>query len=399
MSNTTFGLAIDLGTTNVCMGLCDMSSGKVVKTVTCRNRQSMVSSEVITRLTVALESSEQARRMQAYALDTISEALDSLSEDGYSKQDIGYIVIVANTAMLVLLTAHDASKLLDPQNWAAVVDCTPSDNASLIRMLGVNENSQLSIVQPLGGFVGSDLLAGLIKTKIYAKGQKSLFVDIGTNSEVVFFDGQTVWATSTAGGPAFEGCGISCGMGAADGAVYKISDEWEYDTLGHGVATGLCGSGLIDALAIFLREGRLDCKGKIAGQTSKLNLPNTHFHLESRDIDTLQRAKAAVRAGIDALLGSSGIKAEELDKVYVSGAFGEYLNCVNAIGIGLFPPISLDKFVICGNTALEGCEELLVSSVASDELDEIRKHSRVVNLASMEIFEELFFKYLYFPKK
>ena len=237
-----------------------------------------------------------------------------------------------------------------------------------------------------------------------AQTKVSLLIDFGTNSEIALWDGSTLWVTSAAGGPAFEGSGLSCGMPAVAGAIYQIehneySQDFTLQVLAGADPKGLCGSGLVDLIACLLRTGVLDRKGKLtdemAGEGFPLLKGSQVIVMTNRDVDIFQRAKAAIGAGIRLLLKSAGITTKKLERVYVSGAFGRFLNVRNAQDIGLLPRVQPHSIELCGNTALAGCEMLLVSTNQLLKLESIRKRAHVINMSNHSEFEELFLENLY----
>jgi uncharacterized 2Fe-2S/4Fe-4S cluster protein (DUF4445 family) len=291
-------------------------------------------------------------------------------------------------------------ELLDPNSWANLIDCIFEQNDEVAKRLGLKDSCDIQVVQPLGGFIGSDLLAGLISEKVQHTRQTAILIDFGTNSEIALWTNGHFLVTSAAGGPAFEGGGISCGMHAMPGAIYKIEKnelgEFVFDTIGEQQPTGLCGSALVDALAIFVKDGLIAKNGRIKNGKDSLTIGKSGFYINSSDIDALQRAKSAIRAGIDTLCDIAALSADEIQKYYICGAFGEYIDSEHAQDIGLLPKISNAEIKICGNTALNGAQDMLVSDEAIRQSEHIRKNLTVVNLAGSSFFEDSFFKNLFF---
>jgi uncharacterized 2Fe-2S/4Fe-4S cluster protein (DUF4445 family) len=257
-------------------------------------------------------------------------------------------------------------------------------------------------VAPLGGFVGSDLLAGVLATGLTERAG-SLLIDFGTNSEMALWDGKKLWTTSAAGGPAFEGSGIPCGMPAEGGAICRVtprqgSGELDCQVIDDAEAKGICGSGLVDLIACLLRAGRLTSKGKFtAGDAGGVVVAagDPPIRLDAAAVDIFQRAKAAIGVGARTLLRMAGMGVHELQCVAVGGAFGQYLDVANAQAVGLLPPTPLERVELCGNTALAGCERLLLTPRAAAELDSLRKNAAIVNLAAMSDFDTAFMDCLY----
>ena len=260
------------------------------------------------------------------------------------------------------------------------------------------------IAAPLAGFVGSDLLAGVLATEMTRQSEVSLLIDFGTNTEIALWDGALLWVTSAAGGPAFEGSGLGCGVPAGPGAIYQVEsgDAPESLTFTHvpGAAPqGLCGSGLVDLMACLLRTEKLSPRGKFAGgmpgEAYVFRAGSGDLALTLGDVDLFQRAKAAIGTGIRCTLSSAGLAVRDLAHVYVAGAFGRFLNVRNAIAIGLLPDLDAESIAVCGNTALAGCEMLLACPERQFELEWIRKHARLFDLSNAPQFDELYLHNLF----
>lgn len=212
------GLGVDLGTTHLRLALWDLPSGIFVAGRTGLNPQAVFGADVLTRLTMAAESSETAAQISRSVEEAIRDALGDISlGDTLSLARIHRAVIVGNTAMLALLCRRNYPLLLNPDNWMRQIDCTPQNALQWARIWGLAEGARIEIVPPLAGFVGSDLLAGVLATGLVEGPPGSLLIDCGTNAEIALWDGNVLWATSAAGGPAFEGSGVGCGMPAEGG--------------------------------------------------------------------------------------------------------------------------------------------------------------------------------------
>ena len=399
------GVAIDLGTTHISTTLWDIVGGKRLAGRSGLNQQLLFGADVMTRIVAASESVERAKEIAQLAVDSIGEALfDICSREGLNPLEVTHICIVGNTPELALLSEKNYNMLLQPKFWTSHIDCQPENTRSWSVAWHVDPDAVIDIVSPLGGFIGSDLLAGVLATAMTAQPQVSLLVDFGTNSEIALWDGSVLWVTSAAGGPAFEGSGLSCGMPAAPGAIYQIeqkehSQDFTFQVLAGVNPKGLCGSGLVDLIACLLRTGALDRKGKLTGEMAidgfLLLKGSRDIVVTNKDVDIFQRAKAAIGTGIRLLLKSAGMTTKNLGRVYVSGVFGRLLNIRNAQNIGLLPGVGAHSIELCGNTALAGCEMLLASPDQLLELESVRKKARVINMSNHSEFEELFLENLY----
>ncbi|MBU0622329.1 MAG: DUF4445 domain-containing protein [Gammaproteobacteria bacterium] len=397
-----FGVAIDLGTTHIRITLCDLTRGVRIAGRTGLNPQASYGSDVLTRLMEAAHSTEIARRIGGVLQQAIAEALAEISMSAaVDLRMVGKVALVGNTAMLSLLAGKNHALLLQPENWTLRIDCQPDDTGLLRDAWGLAHDADIRFVAPLGGFIGSDLLAGLVATRLTERPAGSLLIDFGTNSEMALWDGSMLYVTSSAGGPAFEGSGISCGMPGENGAIFRLQQDgsgFALRVLGDAEPLGVCGSGLVDAVAWLLRNGKLDRVGRFCESERNgfvLHEGAQHIALLRGDIDVLQRAKAAIGGGVEWLCRQAGLPLSALREVYACGAFGHLLDVDNARQIGLLPPVGTQQVRLESNAALAGCEMLLMSAAAESELEWLRGCSRVFNLAEDAEFESLFVNNLY----
>jgi uncharacterized 2Fe-2S/4Fe-4S cluster protein (DUF4445 family) len=402
----SYGVALDLGTTNISMSLWDLKRTRRLSSVLGPNRQSCHGSDIMTRLISACASSTQALEMSRMVRDSIEEGiLVMCSREGYDFGKIEHISVVGNTAMLTLLAEKNTDLLLRPEYWTAAVDCRPEDGQRWLKGCRMNVDVLLEVVQPLGGFVGSDLLADIVATGPTEDDGAGLLIDFGTNSEIALWDGRKLWVTSAPGGPAFEGWGIRYGMAAEPGAICRVDGVKGDSTpavhvMGGGEARGICGSGIVDLIAGLVRAGHLSKKGKLAeglqdkGFVVARGLPD--IVLNNRDVDVFQRAKAAIGAGVRVLLKLAGMDAGGLRRICVAGSFGRFLDIRNAQAIGLLPAATSERVELWGSAALMGCESLLLSASMRDYLESL-KHDKatLVNLSQAPEFEEHFLESLY----
>ncbi|MCP5157989.1 MAG: DUF4445 domain-containing protein [Gammaproteobacteria bacterium] len=399
----SYGVAVDLGTTHIRLSLHDLASGHWLAERWGLNPQVTVGSDIITRLMVASESPEQARIVSQQAVMAIGEALwDIAIREGIDLQQVVRLTLVGNTAMLALLSGQNVGRLLQPDHWVGAIDCAPDDTQAWAIAWGIHPQAVVEVLPPLAGFVGSDLLAGVITTCLTEHEAGSLLIDFGTNSEIALWDGQILWVASAAGGPAFEGSGIRCGLPAEPGAIYRVTWQngvFDFTVLAGSEPRGFCGSGLVDLIAGLVRSGQLTRMGRfsptIPSEGFGLIRGERDLVLTKRDVDMFQRAKAAIGVGIQVLLANAGMGCQDLRRICVSGAFGSSLDVPNAQEIGLLPRISPDRVELCGNTALTGCEEVLLSPVAARRLQHLKDRARIINLSQCSDFDTLFLENLY----
>jgi len=400
------GIAVDLGTTEIRVSAWDMPGRRRLAGCSGPNPQAGFGADVLTRLGTASRSPEDAAMIGRIARDAIGDAIGEVLRIGrLDRSEVCRVVIVGNTAMLALLTEEGGDTLLDPNSWSREVHCNVSDELAWLQAWGLSENAHIEVVRPLAGFVGSDLLAGVLATGMTEGPAKTLLIDFGTNSEIAVWDGTTLWVTSTPGGPAFEGCGTDIGVPAEAGAVFRVrphdaAGNFSYEVIGGRPPRGLCGSALVDVIVCLVRDGRLKKTGNFAPQVGDDGVVvvkgEPDLVLRKRDVDAFQRAKAATGAGTTCLLEEAGIASGALERVYVCGAFGRFLDVANAQEVGLLPGAVLpERFELWGNAALAGCELLLFAAGGATCLERIRARARLVNLAQVRGFDDRFVESLY----
>jgi uncharacterized 2Fe-2S/4Fe-4S cluster protein (DUF4445 family) len=397
------GVAVDLGTTHITLCLYELASGKWLAGRSGPNPQSCHGADVMTRLVAAAGSGELARAMGRQVVAALGEALlDLAAREGIDIERVVRLTLVGNTAMLALLSGKNYRRLLEPRHWMRPVACLPERPDLWAAPLGIHPRARIDFIPPLAGFVGSDLLAGVVGTGLTENGPGGLLIDFGTNSEIALWDGRVLRVTSAAGGPAFEGSGISCGAPADPGAIHGVrlvSGGLEFAVIGDGEPRGICGSGLVDLIAALLRSGRLTPKGAF-----RHDLPPGGFAigagdramvLTKGDVDLFQQAKAAIGTGIQVLLTQAAMDFQELRRIYVGGVFGRFLDVANAQEIGLLPPTPPGRIELSGNTALAGCAGALLSSAAVRRMAALREQTRIINLSQWPDFDDLFLNHLY----
>jgi uncharacterized 2Fe-2S/4Fe-4S cluster protein (DUF4445 family) len=391
-------IAVDVGTTNLCLALwSDEGHGRLAARRG-PNPQSGFGSDVVTRLQAAHDPA--AAREQAHAIElAVAEALrDVTVSDGLETAARLTIVAVGNTAMLSLLQGSQGG-LLDPETWAG--PATWLSERQLRWHLGAACEAVVHLVQPLGGFVGSDLIAAVLAANLLPGEFPALLLDFGTNTEIALWDGEILWVTSAAGGPAFEGSGMRCAVPADAGAIYRVwgGTPLRFEVMGGGEAKGVCGSGLVDWVARLRQAGALSSRGNLVDQAREgalsLGGKGNEILLCKRDVDVFQRAKAAIGAGVQLLVRRAGIACQDLRRIVTTGLFGRSLDVANAQAIGLLPAIAPQRVESYDNLALAGCEIVLTSADGSRTIETLRRRTRLLNLGQCAEFEELFVQSLF----
>jgi uncharacterized 2Fe-2S/4Fe-4S cluster protein (DUF4445 family) len=393
-----FGLAVDLGTSTVVAELVDLRTGKVVDRVAAVNPQNAYGADVVSRITFAFENPDNLARLKKAAVHLINDLVGTMSRrSGVPRHRIYDAVVAGNTAMNHILCGVAVDSLaLAP--FHAVFSNLPVLAAAEIG-LNLHPQARVYVSPNIKSFVGGDITAGLVASEFSAKAGTELFIDLGTNGEIVLKKGAEFVATSTAAGPAFEGMNISCGMLAIAGAIHRA--EWDngfkFMTIDDLPPQGVCGTGLIDILAAALARGILGRDGRIAGPEKKIRLTD-RLALTQQDVRDVQLAVAAVRSGIRLMLREFRLEAADLDRVLVAGAFGSSLDIGNAVALGLLPDLPEGKIAFIGNASLAGARLLLVARPGRAVAEALAAKISHVSLATRPDFQDEFVRALEFDR-
>jgi len=316
---------------------------------------------------------------------------------GVPRHRIYDAVVAGNTAMNHILCGVAVDSLaLAP--FHAVFSALPPLPAAEIGF-ALHPQARVYVSPNIKSFVGGDITAGLVAADLAAKPGTGLFIDLGTNGEIILKRNSEFVATSTAAGPAFEGMNISCGMLAVPGAIYRA--EWDNGfkvrTIDDLPPQGVCGTGLIDILAGAVTSGLLGRDGRIAGPDKRIRLTE-RLSLTQQDVRDVQLAVAAVRSGVRLMLREFRLGAAELDRILVAGAFGSSLDLSNAVALGLLPDVPLEKIAFIGNASLAGARLLLVSRPARAVAETLASKVSHVSLATRPDFQDEFVRALEFDR-
>lgn len=382
-----YGAAIDIGTTTLALKLCDMSAGEVIASSAMLNPQTTVAADVVGRIDAALQGNGERLQTQ------ISKALETLmhqacAEASVRVEEVGSLSIAGNTTMLYLLTGKSPESLATAPFEA---DCLFD---SEIRYM----DARAYLPPCLHAFVGADISCAILASQMYDKGESSLLCDIGTNGEIALWHRGKLYIASTAAGPAFEGAGIECGCGCVPGAIDRVEVKGEgliCHTVNDVPAEGICGSGLLDAIASLLELEIIDETG--AMEETRYPLRGNIF-LSQADIRAVQLAKAAIAAGIECLIEAAGCRIEEISHLYLCGGFGSHLNLRSVGKIGLLPETLLDKVCVLGNASLSGAMQLLFDMEKRDVLRKIAAKSQHVNLGGSASFNNRYIDNMFFEE-
>jgi uncharacterized 2Fe-2S/4Fe-4S cluster protein (DUF4445 family) len=392
-----FSVAVDLGTTTVVAQLVDLETGRVRACHTTLNPQVAYGSDIMSRAQMALEGAGR-RKLAAIVRQGIGALVDRvIATAGLEQAPIESVVLVGNTVMHHLFCELDVeplARLPFESDHGGLREFQASDLRWELR-----GDPPVRFLPCLGGFVGGDLLAGILATRMHERDEPSLLVDLGTNGEIVVGNAERMLCASTAAGPAFEAGGIEMGMQATSGAIDQVAvvdGGLRCHTIADAAPRGICGSGLVDAVAAGLELGWIEPSGRLEGGRKILDLSGA-VHLTQGDVRQLQLAKAAIAAGIRILLDRWGAGSDEVPLVNLAGAFGNYVNRESARRIGLidFPDESVEPI---GNSALLGAKLALFGKERTAfEYRDVLARVEHVSLASDPDFQEIFVHEARFP--
>lgn len=399
-----YGAAVDVGTSKVIAYLFDLGRGRLVDQEAVENPQMRYGEDVISRIAHAI-TPEHLGQVQRAVVDGINATVAALCErQDIEARQICDMTIVGNTAM------HHLALGLSPVGLGAApfAPGTAEPVALRARELGVAINPEAPVYfpPPIAGFVGSDALAVIAATRLASRTRPSMAIDIGTNTEIALAHDGHVTVTSCASGPAFEGYQIKDGMKAVAGAIERVrvtakGEPVDIQTIAGEPAMGICGSGVVDLLAGLVRAGVVDKSGRLvehervrqgADGREYVVTPGAHGDIvfTQHDVRNLQLAKGAINAGWELLLDSLDLPLADLDRVYVAGAFGNYLDLHAAQSLGLFPPVPTQHVAFVGNAAGVGAQMALIDARARRRMADLRRRTEFLDLATDKRFLEVF---------
>ena len=409
-----YGVAVDIGTTTIVAKLIDMKHGSHLATESELNPQTIHGDDVISRISFA-QTDDKLNRLQNLIVECLNTLISRLCEQADIKSDLIYeICAVGNTTMNHIFLRFPIQQLGRIPFNAHSLDAQNRTPAEL--NLNINQSANIHTPPNIAGFVGSDTTAVTLAVDTDQEEGNTLIIDIGTNGELVLAAGDKLYAASCAAGPALEGARITCGSRATQGAIEAVvinENDIDIDVIGRCRPRSICGSGLIDAVAVLLNLGVIDSMGglvetkKLAGKLSEKILERItekdgqpafciysgddhNILLTQRDIRQVQLAKAAIRAGIKLLQNKTGIDDSKLDKIYLAGAFGNYIRKQSAIKIGLLPDVPPEKIHFVGNAASSGAQLMLISSNARQASKQLAKKIEYIEIANEPKFTDIY---------
>ncbi len=422
-----YGVAVDIGTTTIAAYLMDLRTGVRLATYSCLNPQKIFGADVISRIKHTFESKAGQDEMHRTITGGINKAISSLAEKaGILSTDIYEITFVGNTTMVHFLLN------LSARNIAASPFIPVSTQKFSINAFNlgirVNPGAIATVIPCVAAYIGADTVAAVLASRMYEDEKISLLIDFGTNGEIVLGNGKWLHSCSAAAGPAFEGANIRNGIGGINGAIdrFKVERSISYTTIGREKPIGICGTGLVDIVSELFRAGIIDETGRLESdlddrpefdpdmgsrimKTDGINSfliassdstgNQKDIAITQKDIRELQNAKAAIAAGIKVLAKRADISLNDIEKVYLAGGFGTYINVDSALNIGLIPSELAGRVETIGNAAGTGAIEVLLSKESLRKAEEIKKRIKYVELSACKEFNDYFIDSMMFSEE
>ena len=419
-----FALAFDLGTTTVVANLMDVATGVPLAVRSMLNKQQPFGADVISRISATMLDPTALGTLATRAHETLDELAGEVCHlGGVEREEVYEIIVAGNMTMTQIALGIDP----EPLSMAPFIMTARELPPARATDFGVRVHPRAPAVTfpALGAYVGGDIVAGLLATGVTLDRRIRLFIDVGTNSEIVLGSRDRVVATAAPAGPAFEAASIRCGMRAADGAIEGVvikDDELTLQVIGDVEPVGMCGSGLVDAVAELVSAGLLDASGRftdeetaatispaLASRFAKIDKerifvlawrgddPAASIFLSQRDVRELQFAKASIATGWQILMHELGVEVRDVAQVLLAGSFGSYLSAANAVKIGLVPKMALTRIVSAGNVAGEGAKIAALSVTERHAATAILEEVEYVELSGRTDFNDLFIDQLAFP--
>lgn len=404
----SYGIAIDIGTTTVVAALYDLATASELAALGCLNSQKAFGQDVISRINYAGEHHNGLANLQRLIVSDLSRLISGLlTQQQLDGSAIKMVSVAGNTTMIHLLGGIDPTGL-------GRAPYLPAFSGPLLLPAGalglpLAEDCPVYCLPAVSAFVGGDITAGMVACDLAAQSGNILFIDIGTNGEMVLSAGGQLLCCSCAAGPALEGMNISCGMRAAAGAIEAVRFSGEQiicQTIGDSPAAGICGSGLLSLIAAGLNEGIIDSRGRLtahplvsgSGKEKKLKITED-IYLSQGDIRQVQLAKGAILSGALTLVEAAGLTVEQLDRVLVAGQFGLHLPAASLTGSTMLPRAWENKISYVGNTAKSGAAICLLSAAQRQQCEQISTDIEYIELSTLAGYEQLFIDCLGFVDK
>ena len=411
---TNYAVAVDLGTTTIVAHLIDLTTAKTIDTEATYNSQMNFGEDYIRRIIYA-EQTDAFDQLQERLVHDVNDLITTMAvRQRIDLQDITGVICAGNTAMIHFLLNLDPTRIRR-EPYVASAGFVPPIRAAEVG-IQINKRGLLYCLPSVAAYIGSDIVAGVLTTRVYTKEKLSIFVDIGTNGEIVLGNKDWLICASSSAGPAFEGSGIKCGMRAGAGAIESLTivngGKIKFKTIGNSHPIGICGSGLLDTLSELFVNGIIDRTGRLKaagdprltdgdeGMQFQLVEPQNgqqEITITQADIDNLIRSKAGVFAAIRILMNSTQTKLEDIDAIYIAGGFGNFLNVHRAVTIGMLPDVPRVKLQFVGNTSIAGAKTSLCSQKALETAERIAESMTYFDLMGNPDYMDEFVKAKFLP--
>jgi len=413
-SGRNYIVVVDVGTSTVVVHLVDVVEMKTIDAQACFNSQSVYGREVTARIMIA--EKKGASQLQELVVNDISMLISTLaSRNHVSLRDISAAVCSGNTSMMHFLFGLPTRNIRRNPYIAVSVEPPPFRAAEV--GLRISPRGLLFAIPGISSWVGGDLTAGILATGLHEKRETCMLIDVGTNGEIVLGNRDWLMASSASTGPALEGGSVECGMMAENGAIEKIyieDDDIRYKTIGNSPPEGICGSGIIDIVAVLLEKGIIDRAGKLVDKSDprvKMKTGSRRFVLAGReqgqdgkdvyvtqdDIDNVITAKAAIFAAAKIVLDRLDLEVSQIRKLFLAGGFGSYIDRKNAIKIGLLPDLPISSIQYVGNTSIWGATLAALSQEAYDIMREIAEKTTYYDLMGSPDYVDQFKQAMFLP--
>ncbi|HWR58457.1 MAG TPA: ASKHA domain-containing protein [Thermodesulfovibrionales bacterium] len=408
-----YGVAVDIGTTTIVVYLVNLSDGRLLDVGSAYNSQIRYGDDVITRIVHAVEGGGLQELRDSVITDINNLLTPLIERHKIDTKDVEAVVIAGNTTMSHLFWGLDPGSIRE-EPYIPTVNSFPKWKAGTARIC-VNSQAPVYTVPCVASYVGGDIVAGVLASRMHKNPEIALFLDIGTNGEIAVGNNEWLVTAACSAGPCFEGGGIKHGMRATEGAVESVklspeTGEPDLGVIGHSKPVGVCGSGMIDAISEMFLSGIIDLKGKLVPSKSRrirkgeegmefvlYEDAEGHVALTEADIENILRAKAAIYAGVSLLVKEVGLGLESIERVYIAGGFGNYLDVDKAIILGMLPDLPMDKFSFLGNTSATGAYLCLLSDDLRKQAEEIASKMTYMELSVSRSFMDEYLSALFLP--
>jgi uncharacterized 2Fe-2S/4Fe-4S cluster protein (DUF4445 family) len=409
-----YGIAVDIGTTTLVVYLVDLSEGKIVDVGLTYNSQMRWGDDIITRIVHATEGGglDELRRAVVSDINNIVSVLTAKHE--ISRDSVESATVAGNTTMTQMFWGFDPGTIRE-EPYIPTLNAYPVWQARSANLM-INRRAPIYTLPQVASYVGGDIVSGVLASKMHRNSELALFMDIGTNGEIALGNNEWLMCAATSAGPCFEGSGIRHGMRATDGAIEKVKiDPVSFDprisVIGDAPPTGICGSGMIDAIAEMFLTGVLDQKGKLNESLGTDRIARGEDGLEfiihreqghaitltEVDIENILRAKAAIYAGVSLLVGEVGMEMTDIHKVYIAGGFGRYIDIERAVVLGMLPDIPVERFEYLGNTSVAGAYLTLLSEDLRSEAEQVASMMTYVELSVSGRYMDEYMSAMFLP--